>query len=209
MSYSKLIQTLEECWGHLQDGNPELPDCLILAATGGRSATKLYGHFCANSWSVEGKDLHEVLIVAEQLNRPAKDIFQTLYHESIHAICNKRGVKDVSGKRHNKRFVQVAEEFGMIRPDVNDKYLGFSAVTLAPETEERYAGLIAAISEATILCRKLKLKDKDTPVTSWSAVCECERKIRVGKKFLNEQDPDDAKLELVCSLCGTEFKIDS
>lgn len=217
MNYISLIETLEHAWGALQVEYPDIPDCLITVGTGGRRAPNLYGHFAPNCWTMDDEDIHEVLIVAEQLRRSPEDIFTTLMHESVHGIANKRGIKDVSGRRHNKKFRDLCLEVGMLPPEFTDAKLGFSAVTLSPALREKFNDSITDIGVELTLCRKLKLKDKDTPKTSWSAECECPRKIRVGKKALLmegfditlDEIPDGKVTTIDCGLCGTAFKVNN
>ncbi len=211
MNYSNLIQTMENAWHTLQAEYKDIPDVLITVASGGRRAPTLYGHFAPNCWTDGDNEIHEVLIVAEQLKREPQEIFTTLLHEGVHGIAQVRGIKDVSNRRHNRKFRDLCLEVGLIPPVAPDSKLGFSAATISPRLEMRFGATIMAIGDALSLCRKLKLKDKDTPKTSWTAECECSRKIRVGKKtleqFIINEIIEGQASGIDCGLCSSEFKI--
>jgi hypothetical protein len=209
MNTSKLVAALEDAWKRIASVNADVPDSVILVGSGGRRAATLYGHFARDSWSREnadggGETVHEVLIVAEQLNRPAKDIFTTLLHEAVHGIAASREIKDVSGQRHNRKFAMLCEEAGLLPPERPDQKIGWSAATLLPETEALFAPEIEAIEEQLKAVRRLNFKKKETKKTTWIASCECERKIRIPKKAIS----DPKFLMIDCGVCGFEFELE-
>ena len=202
MRYSNLVKACEDAWKVIQQTQLDVPNAVVVVGSGGRSAPTLLGHFAKDTWEDEdGEAIHEVLIVAEQLRREPKEIFQTLLHEAVHGIAHTRKIKDVSGKRHNKKFAALCDEVGMDPPVRPDPRIGYSAATLRSETETLYAPQIDAIAEALSVCRKLKITEKETKKTTWVARCGCERKIRVPKKSI--EDPET--LNIACQSCGTEF----
>lgn len=204
MSVTNLITACENAWKHIQEFHPELPEAIIIVGSGGRSAANLLGHFSPDIWEREGEEVHEVLLVAEQLRRGPEEVFNTLLHEAVHGLANARKIKDVSGKRHNKRFGLLAEEMGLIPPwDNPHRTLGYSDAQLSELARERYAVDIEAIGDALQVFRKLKLKERGTKKTTWIAECQCERKLRFPKKSID--DPRD--LAVVCRMCGTDFAL--
>lgn len=209
MDVSELIKALNRAWVKIQSTYEDVPDAVILVGSGGRRAATLYGHFASNSWARETEDgssenIHEVLIVAEQLNRPAEDVFQTLLHEAVHGIASSRGIRDVSGRRHNKRFKALCEEVGMIPPEKADPTIGFSAARLSDLLKEKFSVEIKDIDQNLKAVRRLNLLAKPTKKTTWVGECECGRKIRLPKKTIDSPE----HLMIDCGICGSEFKLD-
>lgn len=206
VGYVDLILACESAWAKIQQLNPEVPDAVIVVGTGGRRSQTLYGHFLSNGWESEGKPIHEVLIVAEQLKRTPEEIFTTLLHESAHALANAREIKDCSGKWHNKKFISVAEELGLEGPESSSPQIGWSACTLPERTAEKYADVIEEMAGALKVCRKMDFGPKNKVKTTWVLKCDCDRAIRVGKKSIQDYaDWDNVMID--CGLCGSEFKL--
>lgn len=209
--YSNLVRLCEDIWQDLQREYPDIPDAFVTVASGGRSAATLYGHFANDAWQMinddgEEKLVHEVLLVAEQLKRPAEQIFTTLLHEAVHGIATVRKIKDVSGKRHNKKFAALCTEVGLYPPEEAHPTLGFSAATLGEEAIEKWENRIADLEKALVFARRLKLKEKETRKTTWVAMCECGRKIRIGKNALAFCSPDEIFVD--CKACKTPFVLE-
>jgi hypothetical protein len=201
MELSPLVAVCEKAWKSIQLTFEDVPDAVIVIGSGGRRASTLLGHFAKNTWGSEEQEIHEVLLVAENLSRTAEEIFTTLLHEAVHGIATSRGIKDVSGSRHNKKFALLCESVGMIPPETPDPKLGFSAAKLTDACAQKFAKEIAAIDKELSLCRKLNLTTKVSKKTTWVAECQCERKIRLPKKTI--LDPN--KLGIGCAECGGEF----
>lgn len=204
MSYPNLVKTCEEVWSVIQQTNVDVPDAFVVVGSGGRKAVNTYGHFAKERWEYEGKPIHEVLLVAEQLNRSGEKVFTTLLHEAVHGIAETRGIKDVSGKSHNRKFAELCKEVGMLPPENRDKTIGWSAATLGEDLKELYAPEIAKLDEALSFYRKLTLVAGETKKNSWSAECRCPRKIRLGKKSI-EGSPDN--LSIKCENCNHDFEL--
>lgn len=204
MDFSNLVAACEEGWRSIQGYNPEVPDVVIVVGSGGRMSSNLFGHFAKETWFGEKEGiLHEVLIVAEQLHRTPEEIFTTLLHESVHGLAHARGIKDVSGRRHNKKFANLCEEVGLIPPEKPEGRLGYSSATLSQEAADVYAKVIDGIAIQLKLCRKINLVAKETKKTTWMAECECDRKIRIPKKTID--DPEFLNID--CGICGATFKL--
>lgn len=220
---STVIKALEAGWKRIQSLNSDVPDAVILVGSGGRRAGNLYGHFAKEVWAhgltntdpvaeaAAGTErtvecVHEVLIVAEHLYRPAEEIFTTLLHEAVHGIATSREIKDCSGKRHNKKFAMLCEEVGLIPPERPDDKLGFSSAVLDEQTAEVYKPEIDAIRDALSVVRLLNLKKKETKKTTWLATCQCERKLRLPKKTIDAASAKE--LQIACGVCKGDFVID-
>lgn len=202
-SISKLVEACEISWNNIRKLNPEVGEAVIVVGSGGRKAGRLYGHFIPNKWQVEVDErtiqVHEVLICAENLNREARDVFTTILHESVHALAFSRGIKDVSGQRHNRRFATLCKEVGLVPPETADSSLGYSHATLSRAYMYDYAVDIQRIDRALKMCR-LMPPEKQSNASSWKAKCPCDRTLKVGKKTI-EEGP------LVCGMCEETFTL--
>lgn len=204
MSYRKLVETCEEVWEGIQENCLDVPDAFVVVGSGGRRAKTLNGHFARDVWELDGNPIHEVLLVAERLQRPAEEVFTTILHEAVHGIAAVRDIKDCSGKRHNKKFAELCHEVDLIPPEKPDKVLGFSAATLSLCAKTLYQEEIKKLEEALSFYRKLNLVAAEKKKTLWKAECDCGRSLRLGKGFINEM-PDNLKLS--CGWCENDFEL--
>lgn len=78
---------------------------------------------------------YEINICAEYLSRPFIDICETMLHEMIHLLNLQNNVQDTSrsGKYHNKKYKEVAEQHGLIC-EKTEKY-GFADTKLTDSTK--------------------------------------------------------------------------
>lgn len=204
MSYPNLVKTCEDIWKIIRDTNVDVPEAFVVVGSGGRKALTTYGHFAKERWERDGEPIHEVLLVAEQLKRSGEEVFTTLLHEAVHGIATVRDIKDCSGRSHNKKFADLCREVGMIPPEKRDKTLGWSAATLSDDLRALYAPQIAQLDEALSFYRKLTLVAGEVKKNSWSAECRCPRKIRIGKKAIEDM-PDDLRIK--CNGCEHDFEL--
>ena len=84
----------------------------------------------------EEPGFYEINICAEYLARPFLEICETMLHEMVHLKNLQDNVQDTSrsGKYHNKKFKEVAEQHGL-EVEKSEKY-GFSTTKLKPETKQ-------------------------------------------------------------------------
>lgn len=150
---STVVQLLERVWDRIRREHPDLPEVVIITGSGLVGASK-WGHFRAEGWRLreEGAVLrrHELFLAGEALAKGARQVLQTMLHEGAHTLARVRDLKDTSrqGRWHNKTFRRLSEEMGLEhRASKADTVHGYSFVTLAPGTEERYADLLADLDE--------------------------------------------------------------
>lgn len=206
-SFVELVKACEDALKAIQKEFPDVPPAVVVVGSGGRRAATLLGHFAPDRWVDDQSVIHEILIVAEQLHRGSKDVFCTLLHESVHGIANTRGIKDVSGRSHNKKFKMICEEVGMVPPEHRHKTLGWSEATLSESTEWLFRDEIKAIEDALNLCRVI-ITDKEKVKNSWKLTCSCDRSVRVGKKFFGFEPEADDPTDLICAHCNEDFKVE-
>lgn len=161
---SAVVRLLERVHERIRENHPEVPAVVIVTGSGADLMGQKWGHFRPRGWMTrvaeEGAATHmdEMFMAGETLAKGARQVLQTMLHESAHALAEKRGEKDTSrqGRWHNRTFVKVAEELGLeYTRGQADKSIGFSAVTLTTETLEEYADLLAELDAEIHLTVKL------------------------------------------------------
>jgi hypothetical protein len=207
---SDLVSAFERAWHEIMSNHPEVPDVVLVVAPAEKRGGKL-GHFAAGSWRtrVNGESAHEVLLVAEHLDREPADVMLTLIHEAAHALAATRGIKDTSrgGRYHNRRFVAVAQELGLNEPTYVHPTFGHAFVTLGDDAAGLYSAAIAELGEAIDAYRASRPADSETDGDTKStsgrqhAVCECwpPRRLPVSRRTL-EQAP------IICGACNHPFE---
>lgn len=160
---SVLTLTLEEAWRDIQAEHPEVPNVVVVVGpvsthTGRQDRD---GHFTLHpAWNVREGVQHEVLIAAEGLGRGARQVFQTLLHESVHAFHQVTGVQDVTQRGvHNAAFRAGAERFGLVTEQ--DPRIGTVTPNITDETADAYASTIARIERALTVARFAGSVDPD------------------------------------------------
>jgi hypothetical protein len=179
--------------------NDELEPVMITVNTS--SKANVLGWFTPSKvWeSGEGKEYHEINLVAENLSRGKMQILQTLAHEMLHLWNHQRKVKDVSrgNTYHNKRFLQSAIDSKMFEylHESPCSKIGYSAITLNKVTYDTIDSWNLK-EEAFDLSRKSAGQDKEKKKTSWLFECDCGQKARTTKpEFI-----------AICGLCETRFE---
>jgi hypothetical protein len=228
---SAVVQLLEKVHARIRQNHPEVPAVVIVTGSGADLMGQKWGHFRPRGWMAkvaeEGAATHldEMFMAGETLAKGARQVLQTMLHESAHSLAEKRGEKDTSrqGRWHNKTFVKVAEELGLeYKPAQADKTIGFSAVTLTEATLAEYADLLTELDAEIHLTVRLPLwlggaaggdedeggenmpkapKGDPKPNTNnVKCVCRCEEPniIRMSRKVL-----DQAVVQ--CSDCESLF----
>ncbi|MBI4940534.1 MAG: hypothetical protein HY830_07305 [Actinobacteria bacterium] len=163
---SPIVAALEQAWTAIQARHPQIPDVVIVLASGSvgapRGALKL-GHFAAMRWThaeatetvgASGSALGEVFVGGEGLALGAVDVLGTLLHEATHALAHVRGVKDCSrqGRYHNRKFRDLADEMGL---DVREvPVIGWSDTHVPTATKDEYATTVTALTAALTIHRR-------------------------------------------------------
>ncbi len=225
---SPIVAALEATWSAIQQRHPEIPDVVIVLASGSvgmpRGVLRL-GHFAAMRWHharSNGQRLPEVFVGGEGLARGAVDILGTLLHEATHALAHVRGIQDCSrqGRYHNRRFQTLAAEMGL---DVRQvPIIGWSDTHVPSATAAQYVDQLDRLSTALVVHRYAEGSpeatgspghDGDggddntggaepTGKTSNAARCACPRRIAVARSVLSLGP-------ITCSICGEDFTHDA
>jgi hypothetical protein len=219
----RLVEALATVWSRIRERHPDVPGVVILAAPSPRKQLNVLGHFAALRWSAKKKGndhIHEVVVVAEHLDRPVEKIVGTIVHEAAHAMNFERQVFDCSRSQyHNQRFKEAAEELGLEVKQV--PHYGFAKTRMSEKTITLYVDEIARLNDALVHRRKPFVIAKPAPPKDGTrdgpfdeddnaddrptsrhlkAVCSCDPPfiIRVSRRTL-------AETRIICARCGEEF----
>jgi hypothetical protein len=198
---SLLVAALEHVWQTIRTRHPEVPEAVLVVASGSEGKRLNLGHFAPHRWQVHGTDRHEVLVGGEGLQRGSVDVLGTLLHEAAHGLACGRSIQDTSrqGRYHNRRYAQLAVELGLEVTSV--KPIGWSATTVPEPTASAYAGQLEDLAAALVLWRRQEHHiGPGTRSRNLLAVgCGCGRRIRAAKTTL-------AEAPIVCGACGQPFE---
>ncbi|MFA5762952.1 MAG: hypothetical protein WC931_05190, partial [Bacilli bacterium] len=220
----RLVEALAAVWSKIREHHPGVPGVVLLAAPSPRRELNVLGHFAALCWSArqkKGNHFHEVVVVAEHLDREVEAIVGTLIHEAAHALNFERHVFDCSRSQyHNRQFKEAAEELGLTVEQV--LHYGFAKTRLTEKTIATYAIEIANLNDALVHRRKPVVianpappkdgndentgdRDADNDKSTsrhLKAICACDPPfiIRVSCRTLRET-------RIICAQCGEEFGI--
>jgi len=224
---SDIIQALEGAYAKFRTNHPELPPVVIITGSGMDSYGLRWGHFARDRWidALNEGRRPELFVGGERLACGAELTFQTMLHESVHALACVRGVQDClrQNRYHNRRFLEIAREVGLDYPHgAPDPTIGYSAVELTDVTRKRYGPAMALLERAVRLHLDNPLATLGKGLTGTlgghggrvkgggsrargtggaslvKAVCGCARIVRVSRSTLDAG-------AITCGLCGEEF----
>jgi hypothetical protein len=155
---SAVVRLLERVYARIRAEHPDLPEMVIVTGAGIGGGNSKWGHFRPDGWAAGDGRMHEMFMAGETLAKGARQVLQTMLHESAHTLAQVRELKDTSrqGRWHNATFRKLAEEMGLEhRGSQADKTHGFSFVTLPEATADRYADLLAELDAEIHLTVKL------------------------------------------------------
>jgi hypothetical protein len=200
---SLLVAALEHTWQRIRARHPDVPDAVLVVASGAEGKRLNLGHFAPHRWQVHGADCHEVLVGGEGLQRGPLEVLGTLLHEAAHGLAQARSIQDTSrqGRYHNRRYATLAGELGLAVASV--KPIGWSATTVPDATAVASAGPLEDLAAALVLWRRQEHRSGADPRSRnlLAATCSCGRRIRVAKTTL-------AEAPILCSLCAQPFHPD-
>jgi hypothetical protein len=198
---SLLVAALERTWQTIRTRHPDVPQAVLVVASGSEGKRLNLGHFAPHRWQVNGSDRHEVLVGGEGLHRGPLEVLGTLLHEAAHGLAQARQVQDTSrgGRYHNRRYAVLARELGLEVASV--KPIGWSATTVPEATAGVYAGQLEELAAALVLWRRQehRIGTGARSRNLLAAVCGCGRRIRAAKATL-------AEAPIMCGLCARPFE---
>jgi hypothetical protein len=198
---SLLVAALEHAWQTIRRRHPDVPEAVLVVASGSEGKRLNLGHFAPHRWQVAGADRHEVLVGGEGLHRGPTDVLGTLLHEAAHGLAQARQVQDTSrgGRYHNRRYAALAGELGLEVASVQP--VGWSATAVPAATAAAYAGQLEELAAALVLWRRQehRIGSGSRSRNLLAAICGCGRRIRVAKATI-------AEAPIVCGLCEEPFE---
>jgi hypothetical protein len=198
---SLLVAALEQVWQTIRTRHPEVPDAVLVVASGSAGKRLNLGHFAPHRWQVAGVDRHEVLVGGEGLQRGPTDVLGTLLHEAAHGLAQARGIQDTSraGRYHNRRYAALARELGL--EVANLKPIGWSATTVPEPTAGGYAGQLEELGAALVLWRhhELHAAGGTRSRNLLACTCPCGRRLRAARATL-------AEAPILCGACAQPFQ---
>jgi hypothetical protein len=198
---SLLVAALEHAWHAIRTHHPQVPEAVLVVASGSEGKRLNLGHFAPHRWQVNGADRHEVLVGGEGLQRGPIDVLGTLLHEAAHGLAQARSIADTSrqGRYHNCRYATLAQELGLDVATV--KPIGWSATTVPTPTAAAYAGQLEDLAAALVLWRRQehRIGAGTRSRNLLAATCGCGRRIRVAKATL-------AEAPILCGTCEQPFE---
>ena len=200
---STMVRALERVWAAIRRRHPDIPDVVLILASGTESKQAKWGHHAAGRWNVSGDDRTEIMVSGEGLNRTPGEVLGTLLHEATHALAAARGISDTSrqGRYHNTRFRDLGKELGI---DVaqHDTF-GWTLTSVPLPTLADYKRELTILTKAMVLWRRDELHSPGTTTRKNSnliaATCPCGRTIRIAASSL-ETAP------VTCGACGEDFE---
>jgi hypothetical protein len=200
---SLLVASLERTWSIIRRRHPDVPEAVLVVASGSEGKRLNFGHFAPHRWQVNGADRHEVLVGGEGLHRGPTDVLGTLLHEAAHGLAQARGIQDTSrqGRYHNRRYATLARELGLEVASV--KPIGWSGTTVPEHTATAYVGQLEELQAALVLWRRQehRIGPGTRSRNLLAASCPCRRRIRVAKATF-------AEAPILCALCEGPFQPD-
>jgi hypothetical protein len=200
---SLLVAALEHAWQTIRRRHPDVPEAVLVVASGSEGKRLNWGHFAPHRWQVNGADRHEVLVGGEGLHRGPLEVLGTLLHEAAHGLAQARQVQDTSrqGRYHNRRYATLAGELGLEVATV--KPIGWSATTVPEHTATAYVGQLEELQAALVLWRRQehRIGPGTRSRNLLACACPCGRRIRVAKATL-------AEAPILCARCEGPFQPD-
>jgi hypothetical protein len=198
---SLLVAALEHTWHTIRSRHPDVPEAVLVVASGAEGKRLNLGHFAPHRWQVHAADRHEVLVGGEGLHRGPTDVLGTLLHEAAHGLAQARGIADTSrqGRYHNRRYATLARELGLEVTSIQP--IGWSATTVPQPTAHAYADQLEDLAAALVLWRRQEHRSGAGPRSRnlLAATCGCGRRIRVAKATL-------AEAPILCAACQHPFQ---
>jgi hypothetical protein len=198
---SLLLAALERTWQTIRDRHPDVPEAVLVVASGSEGKRLNLGHFAPHRWQVAGADRHEVLVGGEGLHRGPIEVLGTLLHEAAHGLACTRSIQDTSrqGRYHNRRYAHLARELGLEVTTVQP--IGWSATTVPEPTAAAYAGQLEELQTALVLWRRQehRIGPGSRSRNLLACACGCGRRLRVAKATL-------AEAPILCGACQEPFE---
>ena len=172
----------------------------VVIQTGGLMRKNCIGRFWSDQWSTrEGDSVHEIAVSSFHLKADVLEIIHTAIHETVHLMNHEIDVKDcASNGRHNKKFKEAAEIFGLecADPANTPASIGYGRTSLTDDLRGDIEKAFKPDYDAFRIFRNgLPVKPKKEPKrNSWA--CECTTVLLAAKQ----------ELDATCEKCHNLFE---
>jgi len=204
-SLSPIIHALERAYTAIRMTNPDAQLAVITVYR--RESGQSWGYFHKSQFinkRESGQRLDEIQIDSTLLKESARMVLCILLHEACHSVASHREVQDTSrqGRYHNRRFVEIAQEAGLVTQP--DKRIGCTTPNMTDQTAQRYRTVIDELEQALTLYQEPPLRNGPTRRKSrmLKAQCPaCERVIRGSQKTFDAGP-------VICQPCASPFQVE-
>ena len=143
---------------------------IVHVATKGQK--NCYGYFQPDAYTKDGKTVHQVTMCAETFQYGIDQIVSTLIHETVHATNHLASVNDCTNNTHNKKFKELAEQFGLI-VEKGSASQGWAITTMSPELQEWVNTELKPNADAFTLLANVKPPKEKKPSKMVKWECDC------------------------------------
>lgn len=130
MNTIEITKTLYDIFNALNEhywGNT-LPEPFITIVQGVTKRKSIMGAYAGETYIKTDEDeespeelRHEIMISGEFIHNDIYDLCDTMEHEMCHMYAKINNIKDMSGKKHTKKFKRIAEDHGLMILDYDEK----------------------------------------------------------------------------------------
>jgi hypothetical protein len=199
-----LTAALDELWDAVHQTNSHLPPARVTV-----SPHPVSSNHSASRWRMTDDGyLSGLVIGVDTLQRGTEAVLETVLHEAAHVSCWQRGIKDTStrGQYHNGSYLEAATSMGLAWPAGGPTpRVGYATPMPTPETERRYAGVLAPLGQAINAALPYLIVDapaqRSPQAPRVSIACECDppRLARMSQTVL-DRGP------VICGVCQQPFQ---
>ncbi|MFJ9408587.1 hypothetical protein [Streptomyces sp. NPDC101393] len=200
---SGVLAAIDTTWDALREQHPEIPVVVVGIDMRGKKHALDY-----REATVTGEEVPPLLEVPmECIREGGRAVVSHVLHVAVHALADARGIPVTNnrGRRHNRKFADVARELGREWPEDRppDPSHGYAPVPIMPETWtflEPYAVATQDVIDRTdaVAALDMAAPRRGTSGQRLTLRCGCDRTLQIGRR-------QAAKGPITCGVCGEEF----
>ena len=106
--------------------------------------------YLKDNWNMDNNEIREIALTPSCLSLGKEQILNTLLHECVHAYNYQNGIKDGTGKNHNKKFKETCDMIGL-GCEKREKYgFGTSLEFNSDECNQRFESIFNKFTKEEI-----------------------------------------------------------
>jgi hypothetical protein len=198
---SLLVAALEHTWQTIRTHHPDVPDAVLVVASGAEGKRLNLGHFAPHRWQVNGSDRHEVLVGAKASSAAPWRCSGRCCTRPPTASPKPGASRTPAAKGGTTTAATPSSPESSAWRSPPSKPIGWSATTVPEPTAAGYAGHLEELQAALVLWRRQEHRIGPGPRSRnlLAATCACGRRIRAAKATL-------AEAPIVCGACEHPFE---